>query len=295
MNKRIYNALLLCVLVFSQVNVAANDNKNAIKTLLSTTTPHVQLANVYDANNDIAVSRYLVSEKFDGVRAIWNGNQFVTRNGNTINAPHWFVDVLPNVWLDGELWTKHQDFASLSGIVRTIKPNDDDWRKVSYRVFDMPDKVNPFNVRYQNYQRLVSNINQPHIVAVKQHQFTSNETLTAYFERTVQQGAEGVMLHLASAKHRDGRSSSLLKLKPYFDNEAMVIAHLPGKGKYQGMLGALRVKNSDGLEFKIGTGFSDAQRRTPPALGATITYRYHGFTKHGLPRFASFLRVRTPE
>ena len=101
-----------------------------------------------------------------------------------------------------------------------------------------------------------------------------------------------MMLHLANAKHKSGRSNTLLKLKPYLDAEAVVIAHLPGKGKYTGMLGALKVKTPHGQIFKIGTGFSNEQRQTPPAIGSTVTYRYHGLTKHGLPRFASFLRVR---
>ena len=80
-----------------------------------------------------------------------------------------------------------------------------------------------------------------------------------------------------------------LKLKPYFDAEAVVIGYIAGKGKYKNMLGALKVRSSDGTEFKIGSGFTDQQRSSPPAIGSTITYKYHGFTKNGLPRFASFL------
>jgi DNA ligase-1 len=83
-----------------------------------------------------------------------------------------------------------------------------------------------------------------------------------------------------------------LKLKTYEDAEAVVIAHLPGKGKYQGMMGALLVEMPDQRRFKIGTGFSDAQRADPPPIGSTITYKYFGKTSTQLPRFASFLRVR---
>ena len=100
------------------------------------------------------------------------------------------------------------------------------------------------------------------------------------------------MLHLASADHHAGRSGDLLKVKPYLDAEARVVAHLPGKGKYRGSLGALLLETDSGLRFKVGTGFSDAQRRNPPPLGAWVSYRYHGFTKNGIPRFASFLRIR---
>jgi len=77
----------------------------------------------------------------------------------------------------------------------------------------------------------------------------------------------------------------------------VVVAHLPGKGKYQGMMGSLLVEIRDAdtqqaRRFKIGTGFSDAQRADPPAIGTIITYKYFGTTNTGLPRFASFLRVR---
>lgn len=258
-------------------------------------TANAQLAKVYQQGKAPAIRNYLVSEKFDGVRAIWTGARFITRNDNVINAPSWFTADLPNVRLDGELWTKHGDFAALSGIVRTQQPLDSDWQKVTYQIFDMPDKTSSFLARYQNYLNLVNSLNLPHIQAVQQHHFTTEQALSAFFEQIIQQGGEGVMLHLASAIHKSGRSDALLKLKPYLDDEAVVIEHLPGKGKYQNMLGALRVETAEGLQFNIGTGFTDLQRQTPPPIGATITYRYHGFTKNGLPRFASFIRERKAE
>jgi DNA ligase-1 len=70
------------------------------------------------------------------------------------------------------------------------------------------------------------------------------------------------------------------------------VGHLPGKGKYQGMLGALLVETEQGKRFRIGTGFSDAERRHPPPIGSILTYQYHGLTPKGLPRFSSFLRIR---
>ncbi|GAA59401.1 DNA ligase [Pseudoalteromonas sp. BSi20652] len=270
----IKHLLLIVVILFTQCISAAQ--------------PSVLLAKVYDETKHYDVSKYLVSEKYDGVRAIWTGTQFVTRKGNIINAPGWFTAPLPNVWLDGELWTKREHFSTLSGIVRTKNPNNHDWQTITYKVFDMPDPALPFSARYSNYNELINSLNSPHISAVEQHSFINNEQLTKYFEKITNQGAEGVMLHLASAKHTDGRSNALLKLKPYLDAEAVVIAHLPGKGKYQDMLGALKVKTTQGQVFSIGTGFSDTQRRSPPEIGSTVTYRFHGLTKNGLPRFASF-------
>jgi DNA ligase-1 len=251
-----------------------------------------QLANVYDPENSASVSDYLVSEKYDGVRALWTGEQLLTRQGNPIPAPDWFTAPLPDISLDGELWTQRQDFEALSSIVRTETPDDDLWRQVSYLVFDMPDATLPFAQRYANYSELIKTIDAKHIRAVEQLRFDSNHALSEHLQSLVKEGAEGLMLHLATAPHRPGRSHALLKLKPYFDDEAVVIAHLPGQGKYEGMLGALRVKNKSGIEFSVGTGFTDRERANPPAIGSVITYKYHGYTNNGLPRFASFLRVR---
>lgn len=254
--------------------------------------PSVQLAQVYEAETADEISHYLVSEKYDGIRAIWTGEQLLTRNGHVIHAPDWFTRPLPKVWLDGELWTERQDFAGVSSIVRSQTADDAGWRTVRYMVFDMPAKGLTFAERYKNYTTLIDGLNLSHLKAVKQQRFTSNDALSQYLDTLVKNGAEGVMLHLATANHQAGRSSALLKLKPYFDDEAVVIGHLPGKGKYTNQLGALQVKNKQGIIFKIGSGFSDEERANPPAIGTIITYKYHGFTKHGLPRFASFLRIR---
>lgn len=251
-----------------------------------------QLAQVYEQNSASTIESYLVSEKYDGVRAIWTGDQLLTRHGHLIHAPEWFTAPLPNVWLDGELWTQRQDFAALSGIVRTRTPNDAAWAQVSYMVFDMPDAQLPFEQRYKNYSDLIRQLNVEHIRAVEQRRFASNHALSEHLHTLVENGAEGLMLHLATAYHRPGRSNALLKLKPYFDDEAVVIAHLPGQGKYTGMLGALRVRNQQGIEFSVGSGFTDFERANPPPVGSTITYKYHGYTNNGLPRFASFLRSR---
>ncbi|NWO03484.1 MAG: DNA ligase [Idiomarinaceae bacterium] len=251
-----------------------------------------QLAKVYEQDTSNPISDYLVSEKYDGIRAIWTGSKLLTRQGNLISAPEWFTAPLPAVWLDGELWTKRQNFEALSSIVRTQTPKDNRWRKVKYMVFDMPDAQLPFEERYKNYSKLIEQVNAEHIKAVQQQRFHSNHELSEHLQAMVDQGAEGLMLHLATALHQSGRSDALLKLKPYFDEEAEVIAHLPGKGKYTDMLGALRVRNQQGIEFSVGTGFTDAERANPPPVGSIITYKYHGYTSNGVPRFASFLRIR---
>ncbi|WP_267894514.1 DNA ligase [Pseudoalteromonas sp. T1lg23B] len=250
----------------------------------------MELANTYREN--IPIADYLVSEKFDGVRAIWNGSELLTRGGFRINAPKWFTQPLGSMPLDGELWSGYQQFAFVSGLIRSKQAADKDWRKIRYLVFDAPHPTMPFIKRYQRYQHELSRILVAHLQAIKQYDFTSNELLNEYYHKVLARGGEGVMLHRKDAVHQAGRSDNVLKYKPYHDAEATVIGYTLGKGKYQGMIGALKVRNKQGIEFKVGSGLSDQLRRQPPAIGTQITYRYQGFTKYSKPRFARFLRVR---
>lgn len=251
----------------------------------------VQLASIF--NDSHQVEHYLVSEKYDGVRAIWDGTQLITRRGNSIHAPPWFTEKLPNTYLDGELWVDYGQFEFVSGLARQLNGNDEDWLKVKYMIFDMPKVSGVFAERYKKYVHLVSVLKQPHIQAVQQQSFASRAQLDDYFDKVVARGGEGIMLHLATATHLAGRSPQLLKYKPYSDAEAVVIGYSEGKGKYQGKTGALIVRNlDDGIEFKVGSGLTDALRAKPPQIGTVITYRYQDKTKYNKPRFARFLRVR---
>ena len=100
------------------------------------------------------------------------------------------------------------------------------------------------------------------------------------------------MLHLASAPYQTGRQDVLLKLKPVLDAEAKVIGYRPGKGKFTGMLGSLELETDTGIRFHLGVGFKNADRLKPPPVGSRVTFTYQGLTKNGVPRFASFFRVR---
>lgn len=250
----------------------------------------ILLANVLGPQID--PTQYLVSEKYDGVRAIWDGKVLRFRSGRTVNAPDWFIAKLPPQKLDGELWLGREKFEQLSGIVRKTEPVDDEWRQLKYMIFELPDAPGTFAERAQRIREIVESAQWPQLVAVAQTRVTDRATLQRQFDEIVRHGAEGLMLHRADALYVTGRSDVLLKLKPLLDTEATVVQHLPGKGKYVGMMGALRVETPDKKRFVIGTGFSNAVRRNPPAVGTMITYTYRGFTNSGLPRFASYLRVR---
>ena len=245
--------------------------------------------------DDTDVSLYLVSEKLDGVRAYWDGKALRSRSGRVIQAPVWFVEKFPAFPLDGELWGGRGQFDRLSGIVRQKIPDDADWHTVRYMLFELPGAPGTFRERVQSLQRIVRETAVPWLQVVEQFEVHNREELERRLTVVVEAGGEGLMLHQSDAFYVTGRSDVLLKMKLWHDAEAVVISHKPGQGKYLGMLGALQVRTDDGIEFDLGTGMSDRMRQNPPPVGTIVTYRYRGMTERGVPRFASFYRVREPD
>ncbi len=280
----LFAALLLCASMFSSVFAHARVQA----------APSILLANVLGA--DVDVTQYLVSEKYDGVRAIWDGRSLRFRSGRDIAAPAWFIAALPPEPLDGELWIARGRFDELSGIVRKTQPNDVEWRRVQYMIFELPQPENAppitFSERVKRMQAIVERTKFSALKVVVQFRVKDRAALKRELTIVTKAGGEGLMLHRADAPYVTGRSDALLKLKLALDTEAKVIAHIPGKGKYRGQMGALLMEMKDGTRFKLGTGFSNAVRANPPPVGATVTYTYRDVTPSGKPRFASFLRLR---
>lgn len=266
----------------------------ALPTLAAAHRPALMLAKVYRPSSLTAedLTVYWVSEKYDGVRGFWDGTQLWTRGGQPIAAPVWFTAQWPSTALDGELWAGRGAFVQAVSTVRQQTPSDVAWKNMRFMVFDLPTQPGNFDQRKPEVERLLAALNQPWVVLVPQSRINNEAELQTLLHHTVQGGGEGLMLHRGDSLYRGQRSDDLLKLKPQNDAEARVIAHLPGHGKYQGLLGALVVETTEGLRFKLGTGFSEAERRDPPAIGTWVTYRYRDTHPSGLPRFASFLRVQ---
>jgi DNA ligase-1 len=232
-----------------------------------------------------------MSEKYDGLRGYWDGRKLWSRKGTAIHAPDYFLAELPtDVPLDGELWMGRGQFEAAISTVLSDKP-DDRWNGVKFMVFDAPRAEGTFEQRMQFLQTAVPKENR-FVKLVSQSRCNGVAHLLAERDRVVGEGGEGLMLRKPESAYEPRRSATLLKVKPYDDADATVIGHVLGKGKFAGKLGSLRVRTSEGREFAIGTGLSDAQRETPPAVGTVVTYRFRGLTAKGLPRFPSFLRMR---
>lgn len=253
--------------------------------------PDLLLAKRYD-QQPTHITDYWISEKYDGARAYWNGEQLISRQGNVYHAPAWFIKDFPAQKLDGELWIGRNQFEAVMSAIQKKIPVDTEWKQVRYMVFELPEAQGSFTDRLDAMRAIIDKSTSPYLALVPQFKLDSTAALQTTLQEITQQGGEGLMMHRADALYQTGRSDALLKVKSHQDAEATVVAQLEGKGKYQHMLGALVVETPQGIQFKIGSGFSDMQRRNPPAIGSVITYKFYGLTKNGVPKFASFLRIR---
>jgi DNA ligase-1 len=252
--------------------------------LLFASKPELLLLKKYKNQN---VNNWVMSEKLDGIRAYWDGKQLLTRSGKIIHAPKWFTKDYPSFELDGELWTKRADFENISSIVsRKIATNK--WKEVKHYIFEVPnasgnlferlDKVKPYENRY--------------IKLIKQIKIKNKNHLEEFLKEVESKKGEGVVVRDPKALYINKRTSKALKVKTFLDAECEVLGYTKGKGKFIGLVGAIKCKLPNGIVFKIGSGLSNHDRRYPPNIGDTITFKYKELTKYGKPRFASFLRIR---
>lgn len=244
----------------------------------------VLLAQKWESHLD--VTGWWMSEKLDGVRAYWDGTQFLSRLGNRFHAPAWFTAGLPAQPLDGELWVGRKQFQTTVSIVRRMDAGKE-WASLKFLVFDAPSLDAPFEERVGWLHGVLPNAT--HARTVEHVCCEGIAHLRGELERVEGLGGEGLMVRQPGSKYEIGRSYTLLKVKTFHDAEGRVVGHDPGKGKHKGRCGALVVAMPDGTTFNVGTGLSDDERRDPPPIGAIVTYRYQELSRDGVPRFPSYV------
>ncbi len=249
----------------------------------------VMLPQVYE--EDIDISGWLVSEKLDGVRGYWDGKTLMSKNGNPFQPPTEFIENFPDFAIEGELWGGRGTFEQTIGIIKQQKAHPG-WLDLKFAIFDVPDADSSFVQRIEKAKEWFLKNHSDFAFVIPQKMVQGKDELKEELLRVESLGGEGLIVRKPDTLYSEGRSSNILKVKSYQDTEAMVIAHTPGKGKNQGKLGSLLVELPDGTRFKIGTGFSDAERKDPPPIGATITFKYYGLYQSGIPKFPAFLRLR---
>ncbi len=260
-----------------------------LSTALAIEKPALMLAKTFLSSVD--VSEYWISEKLDGVRARWNGHQLISRGGNQLSAPLWFIKDFPETPLDGELWVARRKYQQTVSIIKKQQAHIG-WQKVKFMVFDLPAHHGTFSERVAAMRHFAKQTTSAYLEFIPQYRLKSNDVLMQHLNTVIRQGAEGLMLHHQAGVYHSGRSSDLLKLKIFTDAEAVVTGYRAGKGQFSGIMGAIKVSTESGKVFYIGSGFSHQQRKNPPAIGSTISFRHQGFTNSGIPRFAVFIRMR---
>lgn len=260
--------------------------------MVAKTIPAFLLANRWEQNID-PTGKWM-SEKFDGVRAMWIADEgkFVSRDGLEFFAPEFFKANFPPFNLDGELFGGRKKFNETSGIVRQLDGGKL-WQDIVFLVIDAPTIIAPFESRVAVIKKWVIVKSPPFLQVISHSKCTGEKHLMETLDKILENGGEGVMLREPGSMYAAGRSSTLLKVKRFYDAEATVIGYKKGTGRNANRTGSLIVRNDDGIEFDIGSGLSDEQRDNPPPIGMIITYKYQEIhEKTGKPRFATFLRIR---
>lgn len=250
----------------------------------------LQKAKNYD-NTKHNIANWYMSEKLDGIRAYWNGKELLSKNGNKIYAPDWFIKDFPPFELDGELWSKRNDFENIQNIVLDTNPSIK-WNEITYNIFEVPNEKGNFNKRLEKINSWLNKNPNKYIKIIPQKVCKNETDLNTYLKELLNKKAEGIMLKNPNLDYFNGRSENILKVKKFYDEEGMVIGLNYSKdGKFK----SVKLKLNNGIVFNLGGGFSNIQRLNPPKIGDIVTFKYYDLTKNNKPKFASFLRIRKKE
>lgn len=254
---------------------------------------------------DQNVSGWLASEKLDGVRAYWDGENLLSRQGKKLNAPLSFTKNFPKFALDGELYAKELKFEEIQASVMDKLPDEKAWSRLKFHIFDVPEASGGLLDRLEVLAKFLKNEPNQNLIIIKQIKMRDNAQFLKFTENIIAKGGEGAVVREPNAPYERKRSKNALKFKKFKDAECEVIAVNKGSGKYEKFAGSITCKAfggkddkeragepKEGTIFKIGSGLSDENRQKPPKIGSIITYKFQNLTSNGKPRFPIFLRVR---
>lgn len=265
---------------------------NALATQVNQDSPKILLLKVYKPGQKIV--GWLMSEKLDGVRGVWDGHVLRFRSGRLIHAPNWFLRQLPPFAIDGELWSKRNDFSNVSSIVRQQEP-DNRWHQITYNIFEVPNQKGGLKERLSVLERYLQKHPSKVVREIPQVRIDTMQQFKARLHEVLAKRGEGLVVRRGDVPYEVGRANDALKVKPFRDDECEVVGYKPGTGKYLGEVGSIHCRLKNGRLFYVGSGLSDQQRQNPPEVGTHITFKYQKLTKNGLPRHPVFLRVRPEE
>lgn len=232
-----------------------------------------------------------MSEKLDGIRAYWNGKDLLSKNGNRIYIPKEIIKNYPTFHLDGELWTKRDDFENIQSIVLDKTPTIK-WKEITYNIFEVPNQKGNFYKRISVLENWLKTNNNTNIKIIKQIKCQNKKHLNLYLEILINKKAEGIIIKNPNISYFTGRNKNILKVKKFKDMEGKVISiNINTDNKFK----SLKILLNNGITFNLGGGFSNKEKSNHPKISDIVTFKYYGFTKYGKPKFASFLRIRKKE
>jgi DNA ligase 1 len=276
----------------------------------------------YDGSKRVNLREYLASEKLDGMRCLWDGGitygipvnevpwanlakateeqkkmrstGLWSRGFKPIFAPEWWVDGLPPICLDGELFMGHQKFQTLMTLTRSFDQSDRRWNKVVFYTFDSPTDfifrdgeidIRDVKLCLTGCQEWVQehgfeSLNQfdfertylalPRTERTEPIQQLPTTDLDIMYRSILNRGGEGIILRKRRSLYQQCRSHNLLKIKPYSDMEGTVIGYFAGRegkeGRHRGRMGALQVELGNGIQLKL-SGFTDDERYMRDPIG----------------------------
>lgn len=250
--------------------------------------PPVQLVETWNGKDD--PTGWWVSEKLDGVRAWWDGKDLVSRRGTVYAAPAWFKARLPRTKLDGELWIACGAFAEVSGVARG--GDEQEWRRVKFMAFDVPDAGGPLEQRLVALYSEVQIAGCPWLEVVEQQVARSLQHVREMLAAVEARDGEGLVIRRPGSLYEGTRSSSWQRIVSVHTAEAVVTGYTQGTGNRAQGIGALVCRLPDGTVFKIGTGLKTSHVHRPPPVGTVVTFGYKRLTEAGIPREPRFIRVR---
>lgn len=240
---------------------------------------------------------WVMSEKFDGVRAIWDGKKLKSRQGKEFCAPKSFISQLPPFGIDGELWAGYGSFEKSASITARC---DEDWGELEFLVFDAPEASGDLSARLAGLKDFLAKNQGSQIKIIEQIKIKNTKEAFEYLDKITAKGGEGVVVRDPSAPYKNGRQDSIMKLKKFYDAECEVESIKPRKDDNSVVGSVLCKDGSSKTAFKIGSGFgplkicqkASGDEQNCLKTGDIITYKYQNLTKNGKPRFAIFLRKR---
>jgi len=235
---------------------------------------------------------YWITEHIRGLRALWNGQNMLDNTGKQLSIPTWFTADLPaNKQLDGQLYAGRARYDHLQRIVVKGNPGHpvDDWRDVSYEVFDLVDNSHApkgFEDRYEELRSLESISSLSWINVVDYEKCQSAKHLTTRYNEVRNLSGEGLILQKPGTENEgpDGdisrktfrrEISKTYKCVPLTEFEAVVIGHLAAKTKREAGCGGLRCKlhnSTRNAVFLVERGLTDDMRQNPPQIVSTTSY-----------------------